>query len=128
VARLAWRGIGGWPAVSIESCSEGPVEVKIEFSRCRVNVVETDAPADEIERQLAVRCPAITIPVRAGDEQGGKILVPADKIAYVEFGAPEARRISRQHRLTTGVLVVAGLPGGRDRLLVYWVTLVNGMT
>ena len=25
--------------------------------------------------------------------KGGKILVPADKIAYVEFGAPEARRV-----------------------------------
>jgi hypothetical protein len=25
--------------------------------------------------------------------KGGKILVPADKIAYVEFGGPEARRV-----------------------------------
>jgi Protein of unknown function (DUF3107) len=25
--------------------------------------------------------------------KGGKMLVPADKIAYVEFGAPEARRV-----------------------------------
>ena len=25
--------------------------------------------------------------------KGGRVLVPADKIAYVEFGAPEARRV-----------------------------------
>jgi len=25
--------------------------------------------------------------------KGGRVLVPADKIAYVEFGGPEARRV-----------------------------------
>jgi hypothetical protein len=71
------------------------VEVKIGIQSVpRELVVETDTPADEIERQL-------TLALAGGDHslfalavaKGGKILVPADKIAYVEFGAPEARRV-----------------------------------
>ena len=71
------------------------MEVKIGIQSVpRELVVETDTPADEIESQLAS--------VLSGDDhslfalamsKGGKILVPADKIAYVEFGAPEARRV-----------------------------------
>jgi len=71
------------------------VEVKIGIQSVpRELVVETDTPAEEIERQL-------TLALAGGDHslfalavaKGGKILVPADKIAYVEFGAPEARRV-----------------------------------
>ncbi len=71
------------------------MEVKIGIQSVpRELVVETDTPADEIERQL-------TLALTGGDQslfalamaKGGKILVPADKIAYVEFGAPEARRV-----------------------------------
>jgi len=71
------------------------VEVKIGIQSVpRELVVETDTPADEIEGQL-------TLALAGGDQslfalamaKGGKILVPADKIAYVEFGAPEARRV-----------------------------------
>jgi hypothetical protein len=71
------------------------VEVKIGIQSVpRELVVETDTPAEEIERQLASAL--------AGDDhsvfavtmsKGGRILVPADKIAYVEFGVPEARRV-----------------------------------
>ena len=71
------------------------MEVKIGIQSVpRELVVETDTPAEEIERQLASAL--------AGDDhsvfavtmsKGGKILVPADKIAYVEFGVPEARRV-----------------------------------
>ena len=71
------------------------MEIKIGIQSVpRELVVETDTPADEIERQLASA-------LSGGDHslfalamsKGGKILVPADKIAYVEFGAPEARRV-----------------------------------
>jgi hypothetical protein len=71
------------------------VEVKIGIQSVpRELVVETDTTADEIEQQLTR--------VLAGGEhsvfvltvsKGGKVLVPGDKIAYVEFGAPEARRV-----------------------------------
>ena len=71
------------------------MEVKIGIhSVPRELVVETDAPAEEIEHQLANALAdgahsVFSLPVT----KGGKILVPADKIAYVEFGAPEARRV-----------------------------------
>ena len=71
------------------------MEVKIGIQSVpRELVVETDAPADEIEHQLASVLAegahsVFTLPMT----KGGKILVPADKIAYVEFGAPEARRV-----------------------------------
>ena len=71
------------------------MEVKIGIQSVpRELVVETDIPADEIEQQLASALSGgehsvFVLPV----SKGGKILVPADKIAYVEFGAPEARRV-----------------------------------
>jgi uncharacterized protein DUF3107 len=71
------------------------VEVKIGIQSVpRELVVETDTPADEIERELASALAGgahsvFMLPM----SKGGKVLVPADKIAYVEFGAPEARRV-----------------------------------
>jgi Protein of unknown function (DUF3107) len=71
------------------------VEVKIGIhSVPRELVVETDTSAEEIERDL-------TRSLENGGNsvfslsvaKGGKVLVPADKIAYLEYGAPEARRV-----------------------------------
>ena len=71
------------------------MEVKIGIQSVpRELVVETDATAEEIEQQLASALADGAHSVFALPEaKGGKILVPADKIAYVEFGAPEARRV-----------------------------------
>ena len=71
------------------------MEVKIGIQSVpRELVVETDTPADEIERQLTLALAGGDRPLFAlAMAKGGKILVPADKIAYVEFGAPEARRV-----------------------------------
>jgi len=71
------------------------VEVKIGIQSVpRELVVETDAPADEIERQLASALADGAHSVFAlSMSKGGKVMVPADKIAYVEFSAPEARRV-----------------------------------
>ena len=71
------------------------MELKIGIqSVARELVVETDTPAAEIERDLSAALEkgehavfAVTV------TKGGKVLVPADKIAYVEFGAAEGRRI-----------------------------------
>jgi hypothetical protein len=72
------------------------VEVKIGIhSVPRELVVETDTPAEEIERNLSSALgngtggSVFTLEV----SKGGKVLVPADKIAYVEFSAPESRRV-----------------------------------
>jgi Protein of unknown function (DUF3107) len=71
------------------------VEVKIGIQSVpRELVVETDTPADEIERELSAA-------LKNGEHslfalsvaKGGRVLVPADKIAYLEFGGPEARRV-----------------------------------
>jgi len=69
------------------------VEVKIGIhSVPRELVVETEVSAAEVERVLAAALAdggVFSLP----DEKGGKILVPADKIAYLELGGSESRRI-----------------------------------
>ena len=71
------------------------MEVKIGIhSVPRELVVETDTPAEEIERELARALESGGTSVFGlSVAKGGKILVPADKIAYLEYGAPEARRV-----------------------------------
>ncbi|MGH3192067.1 MAG: DUF3107 domain-containing protein [Streptosporangiaceae bacterium] len=73
------------------------MEVKIGIQSVqRELIVETDTSADEIERDLsnALASGAREHSVFAiSVSKGGRVLVPADKIAYVEFGAPEARRV-----------------------------------
>ena len=71
------------------------MEVKIGIQSVpRELVVETDTPAGEIERSLSAA-------LEHGDHavfalsvtKVGKVLIPADKIAYVEFGGSEVRRV-----------------------------------
>jgi hypothetical protein len=71
------------------------MEVKIGVQSVpRELVVETDTSAEEIERSLSAA-------LEKGDHavfalsvtKGGRILIPADKIAYVEFGGTESRRV-----------------------------------
>ena len=71
------------------------MEVKIGIhSVPRELVVETDTPAEEIEHALASALADGAHSVFAlAVSKGGKILIPADKIAYLEFGAPESRRV-----------------------------------
>ncbi len=69
------------------------MEVRIGVqSAPRELVVETSASADQIEQDLADALEgdgvfALTV------EKGGKVLVPADKIAYLEFIGAGARPI-----------------------------------
>jgi hypothetical protein len=71
------------------------VEVKIGIQSVpRELIVETDTPAEELERLLASALADGEKAVFAiSVAKGGKVLVPADKIAYVEFGAAENRRM-----------------------------------
>ena len=70
------------------------MEVKIGIQSVpRELVVETDTPAEEIERSLSAALEGAHSVFALSVAKGGKVLVPADKIAYVEFGAPEARRV-----------------------------------
>ena len=71
------------------------MEVKIGIhSVPRELVVETDTPAEEVERLLSAALEKGEHAVFALSLiKGGRVLVPADKIAYVEFGGAEARRV-----------------------------------
>jgi hypothetical protein len=71
------------------------VEVKIGIQSVpRELVVETDAPASQIEEELTAALEGDGHAVFAlSVAKGGKVLVPADKIAYLEFGPGEGRRV-----------------------------------
>jgi hypothetical protein len=69
------------------------VEVRIGVQSVpRELIVETDTPADEVERDVAAALDAGSV-FALSVQKGGKVLVPADKIAYVEFVGAEARRV-----------------------------------
>ena len=72
------------------------MEVKIGIQSIpRELVVETDATAKEVERDLVA---ALAAPDGKGVlaltmQKGGRVLVPADKIAFIEFSTDQARRV-----------------------------------
>lgn len=69
------------------------VEVKIGIQSVpREIVLETNSSFDEVEQTLTAAVADGGVFVLK-DDKGGKILVPADKIAYVELGGSEPRRI-----------------------------------
>jgi hypothetical protein len=69
------------------------VEVKIGIQSVpRELVLETESAFEEVERSLTAALTDGGVFV-VTDEKGGKVMVPADKIAYVEIGGAEPRRI-----------------------------------
>jgi hypothetical protein len=69
------------------------VEVKIGIqSAPRELVVETASEADEVEAALKAAIADSGVLVLSV-VKGGRVLVPADKIAYLEFGGTEPRRV-----------------------------------
>ena len=69
------------------------MEVKIGIQSVpREIVLETNSSFDEVEQTLTAAVADGGVFVLK-DDKGGKILVPADKIAYVELGGSEPRRI-----------------------------------
>lgn len=69
------------------------MEVKIGIQSVpRELVVETESAFEEVERSLTAAITDGGVFVLT-DDRGGKIMIPADKIAYVEIGGAEPRRI-----------------------------------
>ena len=69
------------------------MEVKIGIQSVpREIVVETSSSYEEIQQLLADAITDSTVFVLT-DEKGGKVMVPGDKIAYLELGSPEPRRV-----------------------------------
>ena len=70
------------------------MEVKIGIQSIpRELVLETKVSADEVERLLSEALADGSGLFVLPDIKGGKFLVPADKIAYVEFTGAESRRV-----------------------------------
>ena len=55
--------------------------------------VETKSTPQEVETLLKAALAADAGILVLADVNGGKVLVPADKIAYLEFGGEEPRRV-----------------------------------
>jgi len=69
------------------------VEVKVGIQMApRELVVETAASPDEVEQALAIALADGTLFV-LNDSKGRTLLVPSAKIAYVELGTEEQRKI-----------------------------------
>ncbi len=69
------------------------MEVKIGIQMGpRELVVETEASAEDIQQALAAAIAEHKVFV-VTDKRGGTVLVPGDKIAYVELDQAEPRRI-----------------------------------
>lgn len=69
------------------------MEVKIGIqSAPRELVVETESEADDLEAALKAAVADNGVLVLTA-VKGGRVLVPADKIAYLEFGGTEPRRV-----------------------------------
>jgi hypothetical protein len=69
------------------------VEIKIGMQSVpRELVIETRSSFEEVQRALATAVADGGV-FTLGDEKGGRVLIPADKIAYLEVSGNEARRI-----------------------------------
>jgi hypothetical protein len=69
------------------------VEVKIGIqSALRELIVETETAAEEVERSLTSALADGGV-FALKDDKGGKLLIPAEKIAYIELGSSEQRRV-----------------------------------
>jgi Protein of unknown function (DUF3107) len=69
------------------------VEVRIGVQMApRELTVDTDESAQEIQRALTAALASGGVFVLT-DDKGGSVIVPADKLAYLELGSAEPRRI-----------------------------------
>jgi hypothetical protein len=70
------------------------VEVKIGVQHTpREIVLESGLSAEEVESAVGEALSGKAKLLSLTDDKGRKVLVPADRIAYVEIGEPSARRV-----------------------------------
>jgi hypothetical protein len=70
------------------------VEVKIGVQHApREIVLESGQSAEEVERAVADALAGKAQLLSLSDDKGRKVLIPADRIAYVELGEPAQRRV-----------------------------------
>ncbi|MEU6574341.1 DUF3107 domain-containing protein [Streptomyces sp. NPDC046805] len=70
------------------------MEVKIGVQHApREIVLESGQSAQEVERAVAEALSGKSQLLSLEDEKGRKVLIPADRLAYVELGEPTARKV-----------------------------------
>ncbi|WP_329122449.1 DUF3107 domain-containing protein [Streptomyces sp. NBC_01465] len=70
------------------------MEVKIGVQHApREIVLESGQSAEEVERAVAEALAGKAQLLSLSDDKGRKVLIPADRIAYVELGEPAQRRV-----------------------------------
>ncbi len=68
------------------------VKIGVQYAPREINV-ETKSTPDEVEKLLAEALRADFGLFTLVDDKGRKVFIPADKIAYVELGEPETRKV-----------------------------------
>ena len=70
------------------------VEIKIGIQHsARELTLDTDQTAEELEKAISAALASKTSLLTLADEKGRKVIIPVDKLAYVEIGEPTARRV-----------------------------------
>ncbi|MEU7565663.1 DUF3107 domain-containing protein [Streptomyces fradiae] len=70
------------------------MEVKIGVQHApREIVLESEQSAEDVERAVAEALSGKAQLLSLTDEKGRKVLVPSDRLAYVEIGEPAVRRV-----------------------------------
>jgi hypothetical protein len=70
------------------------VEIKIGVQHAaRELSLESELSAEEVEKVVSAALTGKTGLLVLSDEKGRKVMVPADRLAYVEIGEPSARRV-----------------------------------
>jgi len=70
------------------------VEVKIGVQHApREIVLESGQSVEEVERLVSDALAGKTQLLTLQDEKGRKVMVPTDRLAYVELGAPTVRKV-----------------------------------
>ncbi|MGR7001116.1 DUF3107 domain-containing protein [Yinghuangia aomiensis] len=70
------------------------MEVKIGVQHAgRELVLESTDSAEDVERAVAEALSSPAGVLSLTDEKGRKVIIPADRLAYVEIGEPAVRRV-----------------------------------
>ena len=70
------------------------MEVKIGVQHVnRELVLESEQSPDEVQEQVAAALSGKSNLLELTDEKGRRVLIPADRLAYVEIGEPSVRKV-----------------------------------
>jgi len=70
------------------------VEIKIGVQHsARELSLDTELSAEEVEKAVSAAITGKSNVLVLADEKGRKVIIPADRLAYVEIGEPTARRV-----------------------------------